>query len=575
MSRSLPPPPYLIVGAARAGASAARALAAITDPAGIRVWDEYDGPETRRTAADLGELGVAVDLGEWRPGSDLSRFTVIKSPGVPSDAPPVRAALDAGATVIDELELGVRLGASAAVAITGTDGKSTVSMLLARALAHPAAPLAVCGNTDFGSPLSAATASERPLVVECSSYQLEFCSGPFSELAVLTNFTPEHLHRHSTMDFYSAAKRRLFTAGRERVATAVVNVDSDFGRRLAAELREGGSEVATVGVADSAGYHVLDARWDAGQAQVRLATPTGPVELTTQLPGRHNAENTASALAGCDLLGVPRSQALRALSASPGVPGRWERVANGQPFEVVVDFAHTPAGLRQVLLTARRITIRSGGRVHMVLGGGGGNNPGKRLPLGRVSSLLADRVILTEGSGRGEPRETVVADLLAGWEPDTPAPEIELDRRLAIRRALLGAEPGDVVLIVGRGAWRTLFSNRSGGGRAFDDREVAAEELVRLGGRSAAEEEVSFAEQVSFQDQAVAARSEVVSLLADHDEAQVRVEAEPSAAWSAGQADPVSSEGSQPLPQPEHERTPHSAPLMSGNDGQSQDPPGL
>jgi UDP-N-acetylmuramoyl-L-alanyl-D-glutamate--2,6-diaminopimelate ligase len=518
--RPLPPPPYLIVGCGRAGISATEALAAITESSQIRIWDGHDGPETRRAADSLEKLGVTVELGRWEEGR-LESFpgTVIKSPGVPAGTAPVREALDAGSVVIDELELAVRLGASPLAAVTGTDGKSTVSSLLAHALGRPGSPLPVAGNTEFGPPLSAAVASLQAPIVECSSYQLEFCAGPFSELAVLTNLTPEHLHRHGTMEAYGEAKRRLFTIETERVQRAVINVDSEFGRRLAADLRELGGEVATVGRADTAEYRLLRATWNATHACIRLITPRGPLELRTRLPGVHNAENIASAVAGCDLLGVPRAETLRALMTAGGLPGRWERVDCGQRYEVIVDFAHTPAGLRHVLHTARRVAARSGGRVCLMLCAGGHNNPAKRAPLGRVASSLADLVVMTEGNGRGEPVETVMADLLADWCPDAVAPEIEPDRRLAIRRVLGTARPGDVAILMGRGAMRTLLSNHSGGGVPFDDRAVAIEELHRLARRSVRRAEVA------LEDQAVPAGTEIVGLLAHDEEPELGVEA--------------------------------------------------
>lgn len=518
--RPLPPPPYLIVGCGRAGISAAEALAAVTEPSQIRIWDGHDGPETRRVAGSLEKLGVTVVLGTWEEGRPESfPCTVIKSPGVPADTLPVREALAAGGVVIDELELAIRLGASPLAAVTGTDGKSTVSSLLAHALGHPGSPLPVAGNTEFGPPLSGAVASPQAPIVECSSYQLEFCAGPFSELAVLTNLTPEHLQRHGTMEAYGEAKRRLFTNETERVPRAVINVDSEFGHRLAADLRELGAEVATVGRADTAEYRLLRATWNATHARVRVITPRGPLELPTRLPGAHNAENVTSVVAGCDLLGVPRAKTLRAVMAAGGLPGRWERVDCGQRYEVIVDFAHTPAGLRHVLHTARRVAARSGGRVSLMLCAGGHNNPAKRAPLGRVASSLADLVVLTEGNGRGEPVETVMADLLADWCPGAAAPEIEPDRRLAIRHVLSTARPGDVAILMGRGAMRTLLSNHSGGGVPFEDRAVAVEELHRLARRSVRRAEVA------PEDQAVPASAEIVCLLAHDEEPELGVEA--------------------------------------------------
>jgi UDP-N-acetylmuramoyl-L-alanyl-D-glutamate--2,6-diaminopimelate ligase len=482
MRKSLPPGPYLVLGCGRAGVSAAKALARLVSPSEIRVWDAYDGLETRRRGAHLADYGVGVELGPWRqellPG--VTSGTVVKSPGVPADCEPVQDALTRGITVLDELELGYRLSRRQLTAVTGTDGKSTVCALLARALGGKDGPLPLAGNTEFGPPISALPAVGGPAVIEVSSYQLEFSAMPFARLAVLTNLTVEHLHRHRTMSNYGASKRRLFIGDGRAVPLAAVNVDSLFGFGLARDLRLAGTTVATFGSTERAQYRVLKATWDGVGARLSIGTPSECLELATQLPGWHNAENIAAALAACDLLGLARRDSLQALATMQGVPGRWEAVDCDQPFDVVVDFAHTAAGLRQTLLTARHIATARNSAVRLVLCAGGANNPAKRGPLGMVASELADHVIITEGNGRGEPPEAVIAGLLAGWQPERPDPEIIAERRAAIRRALADALPGDVVILMGRGAMPRLLSDSSGGGSAFDDRSVAREELLAM-----------------------------------------------------------------------------------------------
>ena len=304
------------------------------------------------------------------------------------------------------------------IAVTGTDGKTTVCALLARALGDEMGSAVLAGNTEFGSPLSSLAPTGKPAVVEASSYQLEFCEGPFAQLAVLTNLTEEHLHRHQTMDDYGGREATTFPRRRTpAVPLAAINVNGPFGDKLARELRDAGSTVATFGSAENAEYRVLAASWEATGARIQVRTPTGnDLQISTQLPGWHNAENFVAALAGCELLGLSRPDALEALKTMRGVPGRWELIECGQPFDVVVDFAHSAAGLRQALLTARRIAAaRAGASVHLVLCAGGANNPGKRGALAAIASELADRVIVTEGNGRGEPAARVIAGLLADW----------------------------------------------------------------------------------------------------------------------------------------------------------------
>jgi UDP-N-acetylmuramyl tripeptide synthase len=541
MTRELPAGPYLVLGCARAGFSAARALRERCPDAQISVWDAHGGPANRRRAERLEQLGVEVRFGPWRPGLLAARHpaAVIKSPGLPADAAPVRQARAHRLPVFDELELGRRLTDRRLVAVTGTDGKSTVSALIAAALGGDG-PVPVAGNTEFGPPLSGIAAAGGTVVVEASSYQLEFTGGPLSELAVLTNLTVDHLHRHGTMAVYGAVKRRLFVNGTTVVPQAVINVDGDFGAGLAGELRAAGAAVATFGAGPGAAYRVLDARWDAVAGQVRLATPIGELRLQTRLPGRHNAENVAAALAACDLLALPRERTIAVLESMPGVPGRWERIDRGQPYEVVVDFAHTLAGIRQALVTARHVTEARGGRVHLVLGAAGNNNDSKRPPLMAILGELADRVILTEGNGRGESLDAVVADLMTGWPARRPVPPLVPDRRLAIRRALSEAGTGDLVMIIGRGVMPRLLSHSSGDGRRFDDREVAGQELARLDGDAARSEAV-------FEHEAIATGPQIVLDLIEDLEAEVAVQpADDVMVGAGGGPNALSAPGAQP-----------------------------
>ena len=359
MSGPTPEGPYLVLGCGRAGLAAAEALAGIGDPPGVTVWDAFDGSANRARSARLTAAGVSVELGAWQPRllQRVSPRIVIKSPGVPADAVPVRDSLRLGIPVIDELDLGGRLSRRQLVAVTGTDGKSTVCSLLASALGNGTP---VAGNTEFGVPLSALPRTGGPAVVEVSSYQLEFSFEPFAALAVLTNLTREHLHRHGTMDAYAAIKRRLFLLGDRNVPRAVLNVDSEAGRSFARRLTAAGSQVATFGAERDADYRILESTWGHTTARTRVGTADGELVVDSRLPGRHNADNVTAALAASDLLGLPRAPTLAAIAAADGVPGRWDHVEAGQPFRVIVDFAHTEAGLGSVLRTARSVADREG-----------------------------------------------------------------------------------------------------------------------------------------------------------------------------------------------------------------------
>src|SRR5207248_7337479 len=245
------------------------------------------------------------------------------------------------------------------------------------------------------------------------------------------------------------AKRRLFV---ETDPPAAINVGDDWGRKLATDR----PDALTFGFAPDAeiGPDALEG-----------------IEL--RLRGRFNAENALGALAASRLLGIEAEAIKRGLEAVRGVPGRFEPVVEGQPFEVIVDYSHKPQALESVLRTAREL---ASGRVICVFGCGGDRDRGKRPLMGRVASELADLVVVTSDNPRSEEPEAIIDEILSGVTGEV---EVELDRRRAIARALEQAREGDVVVIAGKGheqgqelADRTI---------PFDDREVARETLRRLG----------------------------------------------------------------------------------------------
>jgi UDP-N-acetylmuramoyl-L-alanyl-D-glutamate--2,6-diaminopimelate ligase len=269
-----------------------------------------------------------------------------------------------------------------------------------------------------------------------------------------TNLSQDHLDFHETMDRYFEAKRRLFTE-HEPPPAAAVNVGDDWGRRLADELRRlGRAPVLTYGVTADAELN------------------THPALERSRLVGGFNAENVLAAAAVSRLLGVPDEAVVEGVAAVSGVPGRFETVDEGQPFTVIVDYAHKPGALEAVLSTARRLTS---GRLICVFGAGGDRDRGKRPLMGRVASELADLVIVTSDNPRSEEPLAIIDEIVAGV---VGSPEVEPDRRAAIARAIGEAQEGDVVVIAGKGAEQGQeFADRK---VPFDDREVAREELRRL-----------------------------------------------------------------------------------------------
>jgi UDP-N-acetylmuramoyl-L-alanyl-D-glutamate--2,6-diaminopimelate ligase len=370
--------------------------------------------------------------------------------------------------------------------VTGTNGKTTTAFILYAILAaagrrpgllgtiesrvggerRPAirtTPEAIDLQRAFREMLDA---GDRSAAVEATSHgsalgRLERVR--FSAL-VFTNLTQDHLDFHGTLEEYFDAKRRLFTEARP---PAAVNVGDEHGRRLADDLH-GKSELLTFGLAEDAEVRAEDL--ELGPRGARF-TAAG-IALETRLRGRFNVENVLGAVSAARLLGIDDDAIAYGVRELRGVPGRFEAVDEGQPFAVLVDYAHTPDSLENVLRTARDLAQA---RVICVFGCGGDRDRGKRPLMGRIASELADVAIVTSDNPRSEEPEAIIAEILEG----TNGAEVEPDRREAIARAIGEAEEGDVVVIAGKGHEQgQQFADRT---IPFDDREVAREALRRLG----------------------------------------------------------------------------------------------
>jgi UDP-N-acetylmuramoyl-L-alanyl-D-glutamate--2,6-diaminopimelate ligase len=290
-------------------------------------------------------------------------------------------------------------------------------------------------------------AGDRSCAMEASSHASELHRLDCVRFAVLvfTNLSQDHLDFHGDMESYFRAKRRLFT-GRP----AVVNIGDEYGRRLAAELPD-----AITFSADDAG--ALDG-------------------IDLKLRGRFNVENALGALHAARALGIDDGAIKRGIESVRGVPGRFESVDEGQPFAVIVDYAHKPDALEKVLRAARELAR---GRVVVVVGAGGDRDRGKRPAMGRIASELADVAIVTSDNPRSEDPRAIIDEILGGVVGDV---EVELDRGAAIARAVELAQGGDVVVIAGKGAEQGQeFADRT---IPFDDRDAARDALRSLGART-------------------------------------------------------------------------------------------
>jgi UDP-N-acetylmuramoyl-L-alanyl-D-glutamate--2,6-diaminopimelate ligase len=311
--------------------------------------------------------------------------------------------------------------------------------------------------------------------MEVSSHALELhrADAIHFAAAIFTNLTQDHLDFHETMERYYAAKRRLFEPGRAR--HRVVNVDDPYGARLAAEL----PDAATYAVDREATYRAKDLHTEKSGSRFTVHGPDGAVSLNSPLPGRFNVYNVLGAFAAVRALGVPLDVAAGAIETAGHVPGRFEPVDAGQDFAVLVDYAHTPDSLENVLRAARGLTD---GRLHVVFGCGGDRDRGKRPIMGEIAGRLADRVIVTSDNPRSEDPEAIIDEILAGSRSDV---EHVADRRSAIAAAIASAGSGDVVVIAGKGHEQ---GQEFDGGRKvpFDDVTVARDALNELHGAPAA-----------------------------------------------------------------------------------------
>jgi UDP-N-acetylmuramoyl-L-alanyl-D-glutamate--2,6-diaminopimelate ligase len=392
------------------------------------------------------------------------------------------------------------------VGVTGTNGKTTTAFLVREILEAAGVQCGLLGTvkqvvggaeeavertTPEAIDLQATLrrmldGGDRACAMEVSSHAmvLHRADAIHFEVALFTNLTQDHLDFHGTMEDYFAAKRRLFEA---KPGTAVVNVDDPYGRRLAEEF-----ECVTFSAEGREAHFTAEAvRVDAAGAQFdvvqaiggesissggRLRPPAGTAHLRTRLPAHFNVTNALGAFVAAVALGVEPGDATAALGEASAPPGRLEPIDEGQGFAVLVDYAHTPDSLENVLAAARRVTE---GRLIAVFGAGGDRDRDKRPKMGRAGSEHADFVVITSDNPRSEDPEAIVGEVKSGVGRKS-AVETEVDRRTAIAQALAYARAGDTVVIAGKG--HEGYQEFEDGRRIpFDDREVAREELRRLG----------------------------------------------------------------------------------------------
>jgi UDP-N-acetylmuramoyl-L-alanyl-D-glutamate--2,6-diaminopimelate ligase len=393
---------------------------------------------------------------------------------------------------------GVNVDAMQVVGITGTNGKTTTAHLFTKLFEQRFGPEHVWmfGTIDFklGSRRQAAShttpealdvfrliggAAEkvRPqaVVMEVSSHSLALdrVGGLVFDAAVFTNLTQDHLDFHETMENYYQAKKRLFTDFLKKDGRSVVNIDDPYGRRLAGEI--GGSKCLTFGKSKDADVRIVDAECSWDGTAVELATQGKRLRVRSALRGFFNVYNLAGFCAGATALSFDGAAIKRACAAIETVPGRMDRVALDAPFSTIVDYAHTPDALVNILRTSRPLTK---GRLICVFGCGGDRDRTKRPLMGKAVAEFSDEAVVTSDNPRSERPEAILQEILAGMPLDFPHTVIA-DRRQAIKKALAIARPGDCVVIAGKG--HETYQEIQGVKHPFNDKEIvlkAYEELA-------------------------------------------------------------------------------------------------
>ena len=456
-----------------------------------------DGNRFVDKALAAGALGIITDSAQT-----FDHLTVFQ-PGLPAlEAEHGRRALSQASAIF----FGHPEKKLAATGITGTNGKTTTAFLLEALLNAVARQTILIGTIEYHvagetrpsihtTPESrdllelmaeGAARGATELVTEVSSHALHQgrMIGIDFDVAVFTNLTRDHLDYHQTMENYFAAKRLLFDGAiYPAPRVAILNAHDAHSETLAEAARKAGAEIRTYGIGKgdwSAARHHLTP----SGATFDLESPFGSARITSRLAGEVNILNLLAALAAAHARGVPFHDLVAAAPNLKPVPGRFQLVHAGQPFTVIVDYAHTDDALRNLTALARQITRSSphpGSRIITLFGCGGDRDRTKRPKMGQAAGEGSDFVIATSDNPRTEDPAAILAEIEPGLEASGIQYTIEVDRAAAIRLALEQAKPGDVVLIAGKGHEKEQIL--SGHTIPFDDTEVALSILSELGYR--------------------------------------------------------------------------------------------
>jgi UDP-N-acetylmuramoyl-L-alanyl-D-glutamate--2,6-diaminopimelate ligase len=389
----------------------------------------------------------------------------------------------------------------AVIGITGTNGKTTTAFLAEALLNEAARTTVLVGTIEYHvagevRPSLHTTPESRDLfelmaegvsrgatelVTEISSHALDQgrAAGVNFDVAVFTNLTRDHLDYHQTMEKYFAAKRLLFDGSVYAAPrVAVLNAHDPFSEKLAEAARHAGAEIRTYGIGQG-DWRAASYELTPGGAVLDLESPVGSARVTSHLAGEVNILNLLAALAAAHARGVAFADLVEFVPRLKPVPGRFQPVNAGQPFTVIVDYAHTDDALRNLAVLAREMTAQSGGHVITVFGCGGDRDRTKRPKMGQAAGEGSDFVVATSDNPRSEDPLAILAEIEPALKATGVRYTVEPDRTTAIHAALQAAVPHDVVLIAGKGHEKEQIL--ATGAIPFDDAEIALSMLRQLG----------------------------------------------------------------------------------------------
>jgi len=382
------------------------------------------------------------------------------------------------------------------VGVTGTNGKTTTTFVVDAIIRAAGFTTGLIGTTGYRTPAGARPALNTTpesldlqqmfaeirdaggshATLEASSHALamERLTGCHFAVAVFTNLTRDHLDYHKTFEEYFAAKRLLFEGtGAGAPDTGVINIDDPYGARLAGLAHK----TLTYGLKGAPDLTAKKFNLSFSGVQFTAQTPAGKIEVDAPLVGRINVYNILGAIGAAIALDIPSTKIEQGLASLPQVPGRFERVDEGQPFLVVVDYAHTDDALRNLISTARE--INPGARIITLFGAGGERDRAKRPMMGEAAGSLSDLVVLTSDNPRSEDPLLIINDVAVGLQKANANYRVEPDREKALGIAIDQARAGDIVLLAGKG--HETYQVLRDGPVDFDDREKARAILERKG----------------------------------------------------------------------------------------------